>query len=131
MFFFFFSGAQHTHPAFVGLRTPPTAEVQGYSVLVFPLLGPEPQNVFCVIRSRRSYGKLLVGATGRRIQTSGEGSCPGRAGNFYHRSQPTVTRRVPPTASAHSTRRLRALSTRTDPNDTPCMHIPQRFSCNW
>ena len=27
------------------------------SVLVFPLLGPEPQNDFCVIRSRRSFGK--------------------------------------------------------------------------
>jgi hypothetical protein len=27
-------------------------------LFVFPLLGPEPQNSFCVIRSRRSYGNL-------------------------------------------------------------------------
>jgi hypothetical protein len=33
------------------------------------LLGPEPQNQFCVIRSRRSYGKLLD--VGGRIQASG------------------------------------------------------------
>jgi hypothetical protein len=33
------------------------------SVLCFPLLGPEPQNAFCVIRSRRSYGKLLERAS--------------------------------------------------------------------
>src|SRR5947207_15066825 len=31
-----------------------------HSIVHFPLLGPEPQNPFCVILSRRSYGKLRL-----------------------------------------------------------------------
>jgi len=50
---FFFLLGQHTVGA--GER----ADSYGDRFLSFPLLGPEPQNPFCVIRSRRSYGKLM------------------------------------------------------------------------
>jgi len=33
---------------------------QSITLFVFPLLGPEPQNLFCVIRSRRSWGKTRM-----------------------------------------------------------------------
>src|SRR5688572_31720703 len=90
IFVLLFQATTHAHRRFAGTRTPPVGDA--FNRFGFPLLGPEPQNLFCVIRSRRSYGKLLVVLL-RPSTTLRAGSgfrhpecfpTPFEGGRFYH-----------------------------------------------